>query len=122
MHTMKMFVVTTVIVLAATGPAYPATLITPPLVPLGEVTFACEVVNVSNTTRNIRIQIWGGSNNRILDAFFTLDPRMTALTGAFSADQPRYCEITVNGKKRSIRASAYLFDPGVGSISVVAAE
>ncbi len=123
MLTMKRFIAGWVVVLAVTGTAHAVTLITPPLVPLGDNNFECQIINVSTEALSVRMQVWGGSNNLISDSgVFTLNPGLGGIAGASTTDLPRYCKFIVDGMKRAVRASAYLVDPSVGSISVVVAE
>ena len=123
MQTLKRFIVSSIVALVVTGTAHAVMLITPPLVPLGDVNFECQIINVSTAPLSVRMQVWGGSNNLISDSgVFTLNPGMSGGTGAVTNDLPRYCKFIVGGTKQAVRASAYLVDPSVGSISVVAAE
>jgi len=87
--------------LAATGHA--ATVVTPPVIPDVDGTFFCVVTNVSLRTLILRIEVFdvnGGSSR----SFNFTAPPLTTRAG-FGRGDDRFCQITFDGGRSSIRAS-----------------
>jgi len=90
-------------VLAAT--AHAVTVVTPPVIPDDDGTFFCVVTNVSFRTLILRIEVFdvnGGSSGNFN---FTVPPLATRAGLGRGADGDRFCRITVDGGRSSIRAS-----------------
>ena len=89
--------------LAATGHA--ATVVTPPVIPDVDGTFFCVVTNVSFRTLILRIEVFdvNGGSNRSFN--FTAPPLTTRAGLGHGADGDRFCRITFDGGRSSIRAS-----------------
>lgn len=87
-------------------------LITPTLWAQQPTYFACNLTNVSNDTRTIRVRII--SNGDILDdsGEVSVEPLHTAnyyVPGLDGRGGPIYCEFTVEGPKKWYRGAAKLF-------------
>ena len=107
-----------------------ATLFTPPLevdfADSPDVSLVCTVTNVSQSSRQITIDIIninGVSINTVTD---TVDPgaRLGAVQSSDNGTAtPSHCKFDIkNGKKSSVRASACIFQVGIGCISALPAS
>lgn len=97
-------------------------LFTPPLFPLGDQQLMCEIVNVSNRNRIVRVAAFGSGGNLIEETDdITLASGETTSISVIDMrdDNPRYCRFTVQGLTRHFRASVLVFgtsgpeNPGV---------
>lgn len=101
---------------------YGAELFSPPLVPDGDNVLDCYLVNVSNQSRNVTIQVFNRAGVAITTVTTTLAPGQEDVARAESSLQPRYCRFDVDGKRSHFRASVLIRQDGVGAISALSAE
>ncbi len=117
--------VATALILGLSGTAQAATLYAGPLRPDGEtVRLECTLVNVSNKTLTITIEVLDfiGVVNALSD--FDLAPGVIAARTAKADDLfiQGYCRFTVPGSRANVRGTATLFEPGRGTIAAVPAH
>lgn len=111
--------------IAIGGMAHAAELFTPPLEPDGTNRLDCRILNISSENRTVRTRVVDNNGTVVVDTGdFILGPGATAV--AFfeaNAGTPRHCHFTVQGKnpQARYRASACVFDPGVGCLAAVSA-
>jgi hypothetical protein len=111
-------------VIASTGAATAAdVLFSPPLVPEGENTLDCYLVNVSNAPRHVKIEVFSRDGNVVEGGTITttLGPGQEDVARATADLLPRCCKFTVQGKSRNFRASVLVRDEAVGAISALPA-
>lgn len=111
-------------VIASTGVATAAdVLFSPPLVPEGENTLDCYLVNVSSAPRHVKIEVFSRDGNVVEGGTITttLGPGQEDVARATADLLPRYCKFTVQGKSRNFRASVLVRDEAVGAISALPA-
>lgn len=114
------------LLLAQATPA--ATLLTPPLEPSPTSAdfLICNATNVTTRDRIIRIEILDVDGAVVIDSGDLAAAPFRRLSAfAVAADTPSMCRFTVAGAKRSVRASACVFDGGItdqGCRASVAAE
>lgn len=104
------------------GAAQAATLFTPPLVPDGENQLDCYLVNVSDQVRQATIEVRNRDGVVLESVEVTLKPGAEAVATVLAGELPRYCGFVVEGGRSHFRASILVRQPGVGSISALAAE
>jgi hypothetical protein len=102
--------------------AYAAELFSPPLVPDGDNVLDCYLVNVSDQSRKVTIQVFNRAGVAITTVDTTLAPGQEDAARAESSLQPRYCRFEVDGKRPHFRASVLVRQDGVGAISALPAE
>ena len=98
-------------------------LFSPPLVPEGGNTLDCYLVNVSNTPRQVKIEVFNRAGEVVENGTVTttLGPGQEDVARATADQLPRYCKFTVQGKKGNFRASVLVRDEAVGAISALPA-
>lgn len=107
-----------------------ATLFTPPLeidfADSTDVSLVCTVTNVSNKSREITIDIINIDGVSITSVTDMVAPgaRLGAVQGSDNGTAtPSHCKFDIsNGKKSSVRASACIFQTGIGCISALPAS
>jgi len=115
------------LLLLAGGSAQAAdTLFTAPLVPEGASLLDCYIVNVSNKTRSVVIQVFNRAGGLLESVPATLAPGEERVATVPASDDPseapRYCKFELNGNKSEFRASILTRTPGFGSISALPAQ
>ena len=111
-------------VIAWTGAAAAAdVLFSPPLVPEGQNTLDCYLVNVSNAPRQVKIEVFSREGNVVEGGgiITVLGPGQEDVARPTADLLPRYCKFTVQGKRRDFRASVLVRDDAVGAISALPA-
>ena len=101
----RRFLLASVLPLVLAEAAYATTIFTPPVIPDDDGTFFCLVTNVSAKTLVIMIDVLdlnGGTTGHI---GFTVPPLETRAAPGHGASGDRFCQITVDGSKNTIRAS-----------------
>jgi hypothetical protein len=98
-------------------------LFSPPLVPEGQNTLDCYLVNVSNAPRQVKIEVFSRDGNVVKGGTITttLGPGREDVARATADLLPRYCKFTVQGKRQNFRASVLVRDETVGAISALPA-
>ena len=110
------------LMLMLSGMAQAARLFTPPLVPENGRDLNCNIVNVSDRTRAVKILLLDDTGNIVKDTgYFNLNPGEVGFEYAHASLGPLYCKFIVSGSKKHYRASSCVFESGVGCISVVQA-
>ena len=92
----------------------PVLLITPTLWAQKPNYFACNLTNISDTTRTIQVRIISNGKTLLDSGEVDVEPRYTAnyyIQGFGGRGGPLYCEFTVEGSKEWYRGAAKLF-PG----------
>jgi len=87
--------------LAAT--AHAATVFTPPVIPDVDGTFFCVVTNVSFRTLVLRIEVFDVNGGSSRSFNFTVPPLATR--AGLGRGDDRFCQVTFDGGRSSIRAS-----------------
>jgi len=108
--------------LLSTPVAADNTLYTPPLFPDGSNQLDCYLLNISDETREARIEVFTKDAERVGHEKVTLKPGTEKVVSVPVNLAPRYCKFEVEGKRSNYRASVLVREPGRGSISALAAE
>jgi hypothetical protein len=98
------------------------TLFTPPLFPDGSNQLDCYILNVSDETREARIDVFTKDAVLVGHDKVTLAPGTEKVVTVPSNLAPRYCRFEVEGRRSDFRASILVREPGRGSISALPAE
>jgi hypothetical protein len=98
------------------------TLFTPPLFPDGSSQLDCYLLNVSDETREARIEVFAKDGERVGFDKVQLAPGTEKVVTVASNLAPRYCKFEVEGRRSDFRASILVREPGRGSISALPAE
>lgn len=98
------------------------TLYTPPLFPDGSSQLDCYLLNVSDETRDARIEVFTKDGQRVGHDKVTLAPGTEKVVTVAPNLAPRYCKFEVEGRRSDFRASILVREPGRGSISALPAE
>ena len=99
-----------------------STLYTPPLFPDGSNQLDCYLLNISDETREARIEVLTKDAERVGHDKVTLKPGTEKVVSVPANLAPRYCKFEVEGKRSNWRGSVLVREPGRGSISALAAE
>ena len=108
--------------LALSMNAYADTLFTPALFPVAPDNFACDLTNVGDEHRTVRVRIISQGDVLLDGGKVTLAPRHSAnetVTG-FPGGGSIYCEFTVEGFKEQYRGVAKIFHPSPNNSDFVA--
>jgi hypothetical protein len=97
-------------------------LFTPPLFPDGSNQLDCYILNVSDETREARIEVFTKDGERVGHDKVSLAPGTEKVVTVPANLAPRYCKFEVDGKRSNFRASILVREPGRGSISALPAE
>lgn len=108
--------------LEAHGHAQATTLFTPPLFPDGANVLDCYLLNVSDKTRQATIEVFTRDGVALQSVPVTLYPGTETVVTEPAGKAPRYCKFVVEGRESDFRGSILVRQPGVGSISALAAE
>lgn len=110
------------------GATHAATLYTAPLemdfVDNQDLSLVCTAANVSQWSRTITIDIININGVSIANVSDTVQPgaRLGVTQGSDNGNAtPSHCKVEVNGDKSSVRASACIFQVGVGCITALPA-
>ena len=97
--------------LALTTTARAAMLFTPTLWPVAPDALACNLTNVGQKTRTVKVRIISNGVVLLDSGELVLEPQHTAdhVIEGFPDGGPIYCEFTVQGKKNQYRGVAKLF-------------
>ncbi len=97
--------------LAWSTSAFADSLITPTLWAVAPDKFACNLTNVSDKPRMVRVSIISNGKTLADTGRIELAPRTTAdkFVDGFKDGAPIYCEFTVQGSKEHYRGTAKLF-------------
>lgn len=106
----------------ALSPVRAGTLISPPLVAEGANFFDCYLVNVSDSSRWVVIEVFSREGTVVETVETTLGPGEEDVARAASELLPRYCKFTVQGNKKDFRGSVLVRQNGVGAISALPAN
>jgi hypothetical protein len=85
--------------------AYATTIFTPPVIPDDDGTFFCLVTNVSAKTLVVKIDVLDLNGGMTGHAGFTVPPLETRAAPGHGTSGDRFCQITIDGGRSSIRAS-----------------
>jgi hypothetical protein len=85
--------------------AHATTIFTPPVIPDDDGTFFCLVTNVSVKTVVAKIDVLDLNGGTTGHAGFTIPPLETRAAPGHGASGDRFCQITFDGSKTSIRAT-----------------
>jgi hypothetical protein len=111
------------LILIGAESAYADELFSPPLPALAGNYLECSIVNVSNSTRTVRVRVFDSSGNQVSDSG-DMELAAGAATGVSVPGGALgfYCTFTVQGQGKYFRASISVLQPGVGLISALRAE
>jgi hypothetical protein len=98
------------------------TLFTPPLFPDGSSQLDCYLLNVSDETRDARIEVFTKDAVLVGSDKVRLAPGTEKVVTVAPNLAPRYCRFEVEGRRSDFRASILVREPGRGSISALPAE
>ncbi len=98
------------------------TLFTPPLFPDGSNQLDCYLLNVSDETRDARIEVYTKDGVLVGHDKVRLAPGTERVVTVAPNFAPRYCKFEVEGRRSDFRASILVREPGRGSISALPAE
>ena len=101
----RRFLLAWVLAAALAATAHAVTVVTSPVIPDDDGTFFCVVTNVSFRTLTLKIEVFdvnGGSSGSFN---FTVPPLATRAGLGRGANGDRFCQITVDGGRTSIRTS-----------------
>jgi hypothetical protein len=98
------------------------TLFTPPLFPDGSSQLDCYLLNVSDETRDARIEVYTKDGVLVGHDKVRLAPGTEKVVTVAPNFAPRYCKFEVEGRRSDFRASILVREPGRGSISALPAE
>lgn len=118
--------------LAAAAPAGAGDLVSPPndfnwasdKALNDEVALVCAVVNAGHRTRTIRLEAKDIDGDTLSSDTREVEPGATAAIDQSSeggSAAPRYCKFSTLGSTKSLRASACVFEQGIGCVATVAA-
>ena len=119
---MKKFFALLLTGLVLVSSASAATLFSPPLVAEGTHVLDCYLVNVSNQSRQVTIQVFGRDGQVVHTVQTILDPGKEDVARTTSAQLGRYCKFIVDGKKSDFRGSILVRKKGIGAISALPAN
>jgi hypothetical protein len=108
--------------LGLAGAAQAATLVSPPLVPDGDNVLDCYLVNVGTQPRSVTIEVFARDGSVVERVVTTLGPGEEDVARAAAELLPRYCRVTVSGRRADFRASILIRQEGVGAISALPAN
>ena len=103
--TRRGFVLAGVLSVVLATAAHATTIFTPPVIPDDDGTFFCLVTNVSTRTLVVRINVLDLNGGTTGHAGFTVPPLETRAAPGHGVSGDRFCQITTDGGKSSIRAS-----------------
>jgi len=110
--------------LALSMNAYADTLFTPALFPIAPDSLACDLINVGDENRTVRVRIISQGDVLLDGGKVTLAPQHSAnerVTG-FPEGGSIYCEFTVEGFKEQYRGVAKIFHPNSSDFVAVPAQ
>jgi hypothetical protein len=99
------FLLASVLPVVLAEAAYATTISTPPVIPDDNGTFFCLVTNVSARTLNVQIDVFDVNGGTSGHFGFTTPPLATRAALGRGASGDRFCQITVDGGRSTIRAS-----------------
>jgi hypothetical protein len=105
----RRFLLASVLPVVLAEAVYAATIFTPPVIPDDDGTFFCLVTNVSTRTLDVQIDVLDFNGGRTGHAGFTVPPLETRAAPGHGASGDRFCQITVDGGRNTIRASVEVF-------------
>jgi hypothetical protein len=101
----RRFLLASVLPVVLARAAYAATIFTPPVIPDDNGTFFCLVTNVSTKTFAVMIDVFDVNGGMTGHFAFTTPPLETRAAPGHGASGDRFCQITVDGGRNTIRAS-----------------
>jgi hypothetical protein len=105
MSLFRRFLMAAVLPVVLATAAHATTIFTPPVIPDDDGSFFCLVTNVSARTLVVMIDVLdmnGGTSGHV---GFTVPPLQTRAAPGHGASGDRFCRITFDGSKSSIRAT-----------------
>ncbi len=109
--------------LGLAAPAHAATtMFTGPLVPPGDGQLDSYLVNVSNKTRDVVIEVLNKDGVALSSEPFVLAPGTEHVVVVPADQAPRYCKFIVEGARSNYRGSALTRQVNGGCISALPAE
>ena len=101
----RRFLLASVLAVVLAEVAYAATIFTPPVIPDDDGDFFCLVTNVSTRTLAVMIDLLDLNGGTTRHVGFTVPPLETRAAPGHGASNDRFCRITVDGGRTTIRAS-----------------
>lgn len=101
----RRFLLASVLPVVLAEAAYAATIFTPPVIPDDDGTFFCLVTNVSAKTLDIQIDVFDMNGGTSGHFGFVTPPLATRAALGHGASGDRFCQVTVDGGRNTIRAS-----------------
>ncbi len=105
MSLFRRFLLATVLPVVLAQAAYAATIFTPPVIPDDNGSFFCLVTNVSAKTLDVQIDVFDVNGGTSRHFGFITPPLATRAALGRGASGDRFCQITVDGGRNTIRAS-----------------
>lgn len=99
------FLLASVLPVVLAEAAYAATISTPPVIPDDDGIFFCLVTNVSTKTLNVQIDVFDMNGGTSGHFGFITPPLATRAALGHGSSGDRFCQITVDGGRNTIRAS-----------------
>lgn len=106
---------------ASSGSAAAATLISPPLVAEGTNVLDCYLINIGPVTRQVVIEVLNREGNVVKRVRTELAPFEEDVARTTAAERGRVCRFIVPGSRFQYRASILVRQEGVGAISALSA-
>jgi len=107
--------------LVLSGMARADVLTTPPLIAEGDNVLECYLANVGQVARKVKIEAVTKEGKTVQTGTPTLQPGQEEVVRTPANLLARYCRFTVPSAGKEYRGSVLVHDPGVGSISALAA-
>ena len=101
----RRFLLASVLPVILAEAAYATTISTPPVIPDDNGTFFCLVTNVSAKTLDVQIDVFDMNGGTSGHFGFVTPPLATRAALGHGASGDRFCGITVDGGRNTIRAS-----------------
>ena len=105
MSLFRRFLLASVLPVVLAEAAYATTIFTPPVIPDDNGSFFCLVTNVSARTLAVMIEVLDMNGGTTGHTGFTVPPLETRAAPGHGASGDRFCQITVDSGKSTIRAS-----------------
>jgi len=101
----RRFLLASVLPVVLAKAAYATPISTPPVIPDDNGTFFCLVTNVSAKTLDIQIDVFDMNGGTSGHFGFVTPPLATRAALGHGASGDRFCQVTVDGGRNTIRAS-----------------
>lgn len=121
MNTTRLIPLCAALVLSSGVAAATEVLISPPLVAEGERALDCYLVNVTNQSRRVKIEVLNREGQVVKTVRTTLAPYQEDVARTESSLLGRVCRFTVAGRKTDFRGSILVRELGIGAISALPA-